>query len=185
MASQMLDLLDAWHAHGGSRLDTTDASGIGNITDPGAAIMDAAWPLLANAWGSSVLGPKLENDLANFVSRYDQPPGGQYTGWHIWMDKDVRTLLGDPVRGKFAVRYCGGGSLTRCRSELWAAIQQAGTKLAAAQGSDPTAWRASATAERITFVPGLLTTTMRYTNRPSGIQQVVSFGGHSPQDTGR
>jgi hypothetical protein len=24
-----------------------------------------------------------------------------------------------------------------------------------------------------------------YTNRPSGIQQVLGFGGHSPQDTGR
>jgi hypothetical protein len=34
-------------------------------------------------------------------------------------------------------------------------------------------------------VPGLLPFTMRYTNRPSGIQQVVSFSGHSAQDTGR
>jgi hypothetical protein len=28
------------------------------------------------------------------------------------------------------------------------------------------------------FVPGLLPTTMRYTNRPTGIQQVISFKGH-------
>jgi hypothetical protein len=27
-------------------------------------------------------------------------------------------------------------------------------------------------------VPGLLKTTMAYTNRPSGIQQVISFNGH-------
>jgi hypothetical protein len=26
---------------------------------------------------------------------------------------------------------------------------------------------------------------MRYTNRPTGIQQVLSFSGHSPADTGR
>ena len=35
-----------------------------------------------------------------------------------------------------------------------------------------------ANAERIKFAPGLLPTTIRYTNRPSGIQQVISFKGH-------
>ena len=101
------------------------------------------------------------------------------------MDKDLRTILGDKVRGKYNVRYCGGGSLKRCRTELWAAITAAGNQLAASQGSDPTAWRSDATRERITFVPGLLPYTMRYTNRPTGIQQVISFGGHAPADTGR
>ncbi len=181
----MLSLLDAWYRHGGSRLDRTDASGIGNITDPGAAIMDQSWPLLANAWASSVLGGKLSAELASFDSQYDQPPGGQYTGWHIYMDKDLRTMLGMHVRGKYAVRYCGGGSLKRCRTQLWSAINTAGNQLAAKQGANPSAWRASATAERISFVPGLLPFTMRYTNRPSGIQQVISFSGNAPQDTGR
>jgi hypothetical protein len=55
----------------------------------------------------------------------------------------------------------------------------AGAALTADQGTpDPAAWRADATAERIHFAPGLLSTTMRYTNRPSGIQQVISFNGH-------
>jgi acyl-homoserine lactone acylase PvdQ len=183
--AEMLSLLDSWRAGGSSRLDRTDPSGIGKITAPGAAIMDAAWPQLANAWASSVLGPRLSKQLASFVSQYDLPPGGQYTGWHIYMNKDLRTLLGDPVRGKFAVRYCGGGRLPRCRAQLWAALDRVGQQLAAKQGPNPAAWRASATRERITFVPGLLTTTMRYTNRPSGIQQVLSFSGHSPDDTGR
>jgi acyl-homoserine lactone acylase PvdQ len=182
---EMLALLDAWHQHGGSRLDRTDASGIGKITDPGAAVMDTAWPLLANAWASSVLGPTLTKQFGSFVSQFDLPPSGQYTGWHIYMDKDLRTILGDKVRGKYKVRYCGGGILKRCRTELWAAITAAGNQLAASQGSDPSAWRSDATRERITFVPGLLPFTMRYTNRPTGIQQVVSFGGHSPADTGR
>jgi hypothetical protein len=34
----------------------------------------------------------------------------------------------------------------------------------------------------ITFVPGLLSYMMRYTNRPTGIQQVLSFGAHVPGD---
>ncbi len=183
--AEELSLLDAWYRHGASRLDRTDPDGIGNITDPGAAIMDTAWPLLAKAWASSVLGPALAGELNSFDSNFDAPPGGQYTGWHIYMNKDLRTLLGERVRGRFAVRYCGAGSLRRCRSLLWGALQSAGRALAAKQGPNPSAWRASATAERITFVPGLLSTTMRYTNRPSGIQQVLSFGGHSPFDTGR
>ena len=92
---------------------------------------------------------------------------------------------GQRVRGKYNVRYCGGGSLRRCRALLWAAIDQAGNALSQAQGSNPSAWRVSATKERITFIPGLLPFTMRYTNRPTGIQQVLSFSGHAPGDTGR
>src|SRR5262245_64320704 len=63
-------------------------------------------------------------------------------------------------------RSCGAGNAANCRASLWAAIDAAGKQLAAAQGTDPTRWRADANAERITFVPGLLKTTLRYTNRP-------------------
>ena len=59
-----------------------------------------------------------------------------------------------------------------------ASIAAAGRQLASQQGPNPPTWRADATKERIGFAPGLLKTTMRYTNRPSGIQQVISFGGH-------
>lgn len=192
--AEMLSLLEAWHAHGSSRLDRTDPTGIGPITDPGAAIMDTAWPLLANAWASSILDPSLRQQLDVNEPRFDEPFSGplepegreQTKGWHIYMNKDIRTILGQHVRGRFHVRYCGGGSIRRCRSLLWHALDQAGRKLAVAQGADPANWRASAIPERISFLPGLLGTfTIRYTNRPTGIQQVLSFFGHAPQDTGR
>jgi hypothetical protein len=86
------------------------------------------------------------------------------------------------VRGKFAIRYCGAGNLNRCRSLLWNAIDQAGAKLARTQGSNPANWHSSAIAEEIEFVPGILSYKMRYTNRPTGIQQILSFGGHAPGD---
>lgn len=174
---QMLQLLDDWREAGGSRLDR-DQDGL--IDDPGAAIMDAAWPKLADAWADPVLGDLKEN-LAEVISRFDQPPGGQYEGWHGYMDKDLRTLLDEDVEGPFTMQYCGAGDLDACRESLWEALRAAGDELAAAQGDDPSAWRADATAERIEFVPGLLPFTMQYSNRPSGIQQVITFTDHRPR----
>src|SRR5205807_10636807 len=121
--------------------------------------------------------PTVSAQLAWFYSQYDLPPKGQEDGWHEYLYKDLRTILGKHVRGKFHVRYCGGGRLRRCRDLMWAALESAGSTLAAAQGPDPSAWRSDATRERIRFIPGLLPFTMRYTNRPSGIQQVLSFSG--------
>lgn len=172
--AQMLQLLDDWRSHGGSRLDVNLD---GTIDDPGAAIMDAAWPKLADAWAAPVLGP-LTNQFASIVSRYEGAPGGQYDGWHMYMDKDLRTLLGRPVKDPYRVHYCGNGDLATCRAALWSAIKAAGDQLAARQGPDPATWRADATRERIKFDPGLLTFTMRYTNRPTGIQQLITFTGH-------
>ena len=174
-AAQMLQLLDDWRAHGGNRLD---GNLDGKIDDPGAAIMDAAWPKLADAWAAPVLG-SLTNQFASIVGRFSVT-GGQYDGWQIYMDKDLRTLLGRKVNGRFSVRYCGNGDLVSCRNALWGALQAAGDQLAASQGPDPTSWRADATAERIHFVPGLLPFTMRYTNRPTGIQQLITFDRHRP-----
>jgi acyl-homoserine lactone acylase PvdQ len=174
LAAQMVRQLDEWRKEGGSRLDR---DGDGKIDAPGAAILDAAWNRLATAWAEPVLGP-LTSAFAALYKPFDAPPGGQFGGWHVYMDKDLRSLLGKPVKGAFSTKFCGAGDLAACRESLWAALAATGDELAAAQGSDPSAWRADATAERIKFVPGLLPFTMAYTNRPSGIQQVISFDGH-------
>ena len=110
--------------------------------------------------------------------RFDQPPGEQADGWHSYVLKDLRDQFGPKPAAPFRVRYCGAGTAANCQTSLWAAIEAAGNEMAAAQGPDPAAWRADANKERISFVPGLLKTTLRYTNRPSGIQQVISFKGH-------
>jgi acyl-homoserine lactone acylase PvdQ len=174
-AAQMLSLLGAWRQHGGSRLDKNLD---GKIDDPGAAIMDAAWPRIADAFMRPQLGPQLD-ELDSLFSRFNQPPGGQYDGWYQYFDRDIRKLLGKPVALPFSNSYCGNGSKTACQRAIWGAIAAAGAALTADQGtSNPAAWHADATAERIHFAPGILPTTMRYTNRPSGIQQVISFSGH-------
>ena len=45
------------------------------------------------------------------------------------------------LRGRFALRYCGGGDLGRCASSLWAALKAGVDELALQQGPDPSAWR--------------------------------------------
>ncbi len=196
---QMLDLLKAWRESGSSRLDR---DGDNKIDDPGAAIMDQAWPKIADAVMSPVLGPQLD-ELASLITRDNRPSrqGSAYnTGWYSYVDKDLRSVAGQRVEGAFETRFCGANhagntghkgkirrgkghgrqslSLVACRDSLWAALHQAGDELAAAQGTDnPAAWRADATPERIQFLPGFLTVTMRWTNRPT-FQQAISYSGH-------
>jgi acyl-homoserine lactone acylase PvdQ len=175
-AARMLELLREWRAQGASRLDR-DLDG--RIDHPGAAVLDTAWPRLADAAMVPVLGQPLANQLNDTLhKRFDLPPAGQFGGWHMYMSKDLRRLLGKPVRGPLRNSYCGNGDAALCRADLWAALDAAGAQLAAAQGPDPGAWRADAGRERISFAPGLLPYTMRYTNRPSGIQQLLEFKGH-------
>jgi len=170
--AQMLQLLQSWD---GSRLD---ANGDGLVDAPGAAIMDAWWPRLAVADLAPVLGP-LTDQLKKLapIDNPANPQGSSYgAGWYGYVDKDLRTELGQSVKGAFSTTYCGGGSLTACAASLWAALDAAGNAIAAAQGSDPTQWHADANAERIQF-SGFLPATMRWTNRPT-FQQVIQFGSH-------
>jgi len=174
-AQQMLSLMVDWKRHGGSRLDS-DLDG--KIDDPGAAVMDGSWTNIANAFMGPRLGSQLD-ELNSLFGRFDLPPSGQYNGWYQYFDRDVRALLGMKVKQPFHNTYCGKGKLKACQNAIWSALATSGSELTAAQGtSDPAAWRSDATRERIKFAPGLISTTMRYTNRPSGIQQVISFDGH-------
>jgi acyl-homoserine lactone acylase PvdQ len=173
---QLLDLVNTWLQRGASRLDL---NGDGTIDDPGAAIMDAWYPRLADAVLSPVLGTLTARYAALHPRSDDAGPGGSsyIDGWYSTIDKDVRTLLGKPVRGPFSRRYCGNGELAACRASLWAALEAADAELKAKQGSDPSVWRADASAERIRFVSGILPDTMRWTNRPT-FQQVATFEAH-------
>jgi acyl-homoserine lactone acylase PvdQ len=172
-AQQMLELLVQWRNNGGNRLDL---NGDGLIDDPGAAIMDTAWDPIANSFMGTRLTPPLLDELDTLFSRFNAPPGGQYDGWYQYFERDIRSLLGKHVRKPLQNSYCGKGRVGKCQNAIWAAIAAAGKELTAEQGSaNPAAWRADADAERIDFTPGLLPFTMAYTNRPSGIQQVISF----------
>lgn len=176
-ASELLQLLHSWRAAGGNRLDR-DLDG--KVDAAGAAIMDVAWPKIADAVMKPVLGP-LTDRLAQLENRDDAAnnQGSAYdSGWYGYVEKDLRALVGR-TGGTFRVRYCGNGDLSACRASLWDALETAGAELAAAQGPSPSAWRSDATPERIRFSGGVMRNTMRFANRPT-FQQVMTFRNRRP-----
>ena len=176
-ASAAAAQVDAWYASGGSRID--DALD-GKVDAAGAAVLDAAWPRLANATLGGVLDDATRAELERLVPN-DLPlatdGSSGYSGWWSYVDKDLRALLGRPVQGAYSTRFCGKGNVATCAASLWAALDAAAAELQAAQGPDPAAWRADATKERIRFAPGILTQTMRGSNKPT-FEQAVTFATH-------
>ncbi len=178
-AAEAVALVDEWVAAGSSRVDR-DLDG--KIDAPGAAILDAAWPHLADDVLGAVIGP-LTGTLATMLTRDDAAgaSGSSYgEGWYSYLDKDLRTLLGSPVKHPFGTRYCGRGEPAACAAALWASLGRGLAELEQDQGTSPAAWRADASKERIAFTPGILRRTMRWTNRPT-FQQVISFASHRPR----
>jgi acyl-homoserine lactone acylase PvdQ len=178
-AEAAASLLDNWRLNGSSRLDR-DLDG--RVDDPGAAVLDAAWPGIADAVMVPVLGPLVARLAAVHGRSHDAGPGGSSysSGWYGYVDKDLRTLLGREVRGPYSRRYCGAGVLATCREALWNAIDAAAAQLETTQGPAPSSWRADAVAERIRFTSGVLPDTMRWSNRPT-FQELMSFTGHRPR----
>ena len=172
--NQMLGLLGDWD---GSRLDYALD---GKVDAIGAAIMDAWWPRLAVAVLQTQLGP-LTDELKTLapISNDANSGGSSYgAGWYSYVDEAVRAALGSSTSAPSSqtALTCGDGTPASCASVLWTSLDQAGNALAAAQGPDPSTWRADAAAERVRF-SGFLTDTMRWTNRPT-FQQVISFRSH-------
>jgi hypothetical protein len=162
-AARMLALLEAWLAGGSSRLDR-DLDGVIDA-GPGPAIWDALYPRLWSA-AMPVTG------LGGVIGTDSGTRSGFTDGGFWYLDKDLRRLNGDKLAAPLNERYCGDGDRAKCARAVWAALE--------AIPGDPDALRVDATKERISFRPGLLPTTIRYTNRPSGIQQVMSFSAHRP-----
>lgn len=173
---QMVDLLQQWHDGGGTRLDLNKD---GLIDAPGAAILDASFTQMAKSALCGRLTTKICTILNDEVQAiWEAPPGGEYGGWHQYMFKDFKTLLGQKVKRKYSTSYCGKGNVKTCANAMWAALKAGGDELAKTQGADPANWHSSAVKEQIHFTPVPMLT-MAFTNRPSGIQQVLSFDGHN------
>jgi acyl-homoserine lactone acylase PvdQ len=164
---KVVDLLDDWVERDAPRLD---ADGDGLYDEAGPVILDALWRRIVDAVMTPVFGD-LVPDLDR-VRNLDGLEGASY------VDKDLRSLLRERVRGHFNLSYCGGGSLPACSESLWQAVHAAADALATElEQADPALWRKPAA--RTGFVPGILPDTFPSTNRPT-FQQVIEFDRQGP-----
>jgi acyl-homoserine lactone acylase PvdQ len=172
LAAEVVDLLDAWVEDDAPRLDADDD---GFYDHPGPAIMDVLFEPLAAAVMRPVFGSLVEElgKIRDLSGNQDAGSGNQNSpDGASYIDKDLRTLLGRDVVGKYNLSYCGNGSLEACRESLWQVVEEVSRELAAQYGEDPNTWLGEG--NRIRFAPGFITETMRSTNRPT-YQQVLEF----------
>jgi Penicillin amidase len=159
---RVADLLDDWVRRDAPRLDA-DEDGL--YDEAGPVIMDEVWQRIAEA----VMKPR----FGDLVGDLNSVRGLGGRSGQSYVDKDLRTLLGEKVTGRFHLSYCGNGSLSACRASLWDAIAAGADRLTAQLGEpDPAKWRKPAA--RTGFVPGLLPNTFPTTNRPT-FQQVLEL----------
>jgi acyl-homoserine lactone acylase PvdQ len=184
--------LSAWNAAGAFRRDL-DGDGFEEHS-AAIALMDAWWPRLAEAIYAPVLGSDLLSRLRAIMGFGNAPTRGANvwgTGWYGYVDKDLRTLLGDRVRGRLSRRYCGRGSRIRCRAILLSTLRAAAGEVRARLGPDPAAWRlpvhcrvrsAPQECDQIQpFTAGAVSTPpLVWQNRPT-FQQAVEIAGHGPR----
>ncbi len=132
--SEAVTLMDAWWDPPGDPLDPMTPSAPEGVLE--AAFRDSL--------GDDLFG-KIRAQLT-----YDNPPnnhgahlGSAYQdGWWGQLEKDLRSILGQPVQGAHSRRYCGGaesppgthveGTLATCRATLVASL----TTAAALDGGD-------------------------------------------------
>ena len=95
-------------------------------------IMDAWWPRAVRAQFEPTLGARGFATIASMIGLDNEPNnhgghmGSAYqNGWYGFVQRDLRSTLGVRVRGRYSRRYCGRGSLARCRTALRGTLAQA------------------------------------------------------------
>ncbi|MEG8278613.1 penicillin acylase family protein [Streptomyces sp. AHA2] len=190
-AAAAVSRLQAWAAAGGKRTET--AAGSGKYADADAIrILDAWWPLLVRAEFEPGLGAELYEAMTANLPVDESPsaahgPTGSHAGsafqygWWSYVDKDLRAVLGEEVKGPLARSYCGGGGLGACRDVLLATLKQAAARTPAQvyPGDDVCAagdqWCADSIDHRT--LGGIRHPAIGWQNRPT-YQQVVEFTSH-------
>ncbi len=135
--------LRLWHESGSLRREPFRDAGYYSHADA-IRTLDAWWPLLVRAQFEPGLGGDLYTQLTRAVQTDESPSGSigggepgsvnqaqphrgsafQY-GWWSYVDKDLRTVLGQEVDGGLGEAYCGGGDPDACRTVLLDTLAQA------------------------------------------------------------
>ena len=133
--------LRTWVATGAHRINRESPGASGNYDQTDAVrIMDAWWPLLVNAEFGPVLGSSLLRQVESDYPINDEPGDGAAVhgttatqhfgsafdvGFYGIVQKDLRAVLHQRVRGPLNRIYCGKGSLKACRAALDSSLAQA------------------------------------------------------------
>jgi acyl-homoserine lactone acylase PvdQ len=193
--------LTAWQQTGSKRVETTPGSQT-YVNATAIQTMDAWWPLLVQAEFQPGMGTNLFNAMVGAIQINESPSGGQtgpsagptdvnqsiphkgssfQTGWWSYVDKDLRAVLGQPVQGALAQRFCGAGNLAQCRQALLTSLTQAAAEPATtvypgdADCAAGNQWCADSIIQRP--FGGITDGKITWQNRPT-YQQVVQFVGH-------
>ncbi|MEU8586342.1 penicillin acylase family protein [Streptomyces sp. NPDC048664] len=190
-AAAAVSRLSAWVSAGARRTETS--AGSKTYADADAIrTLDAWWPLLVKAEFQPGLGSDLYTAFTGDLPIDEAPSAGhgptgshagssfQY-GWWSYVDKDIRTVLGERVQGPLAHTYCGDGSLSACRDTLISTLKQAAGMTAAQvypgddQCSAGDQWCADSITQRV--LGGIKHGRISWQNRPT-FQQVVEYTSH-------
>ncbi|MDH6131855.1 acyl-homoserine lactone acylase PvdQ [Kitasatospora sp. MAA4] len=199
--ANLVQELQNWQADGTKRTETSAGSQVYRDADA-IRVMDAWWPLLAQAEFQPGLGAGLFTALTGALQINESPSGGQtgpvsggvsanesiphkgssfQYGWWSYVDKDLRSVLGQSVAGPLAQPFCGGGSLSACRSVVISSLEQAAAETPAqVYPGDSTCsagdqWCADTIVQRP--LGGVTDAKTTWQNRPT-YQQVVQFPSH-------
>lgn len=157
LPGRVLGLMDAWHRSGAQRVTRTFKSNV-YLHSAAIAAFDDWWPLAVTAEFQPALGHRLMSAVESEV--LSLPTDGFSYDWTSQVQKDLRSVLGAPERGRYSHVYCGGPVSqpptglhgralrriqTRCRSVLLKALRSAIKAVSAKQGANPARWRVLAT----------------------------------------
>ncbi|MGX1220945.1 penicillin acylase family protein [Streptomyces ambofaciens] len=186
-----VDALKAWRSAGGLRTETSAGSKKYAHADA-IRTLDAWWPLLVKAEFEPGLGTDLYTAFTRNLPVDESPsaahgPTGAHAGsafqygWWSYVDKDIRSVLGESVKGPLARAYCGDGDLAACRDTLVTTLKAAAGRTAAQvyPGDDNCSagdqWCADSVIHRT--LGGIKHGGISWQNRPT-YQQVVEFTSH-------
>jgi hypothetical protein len=154
-------------------------------------ILDAWWPLWVKAEFGARLGKGLYGAVQGMLALDNAPNnhgdhlGSAYQdGWYGYASKDLRTVLGQRVRGRYSMVYCG--SRAKCRAALRKSLAAAlraddpqklygGDAVCKAAGRDGD--QKCFDAVRMRPLGAITQPLIDWVNRPT-FQQVVEIQGH-------
>ena len=192
--------LQAWAATGAHRINRTHPGASGSYDDADAIrIMDAWWPLVIKAEFSPVLGSSLLNQVQSDYPINDEPghgagvhgtPATSHLGsaWDVGfygiVQKDLRAVLHQKVRGPLNRIYCGNGSLTKCRaaldSSLVAAVAESPQQVYPADGVCQAGDQMCSDSIQFRAIGAITQPLIEWVNRPT-FQQADEIQGHGPR----